>query len=76
MGDDRVAMGNDRVASAMGRLERALARVESAIARRAAPTLFDANESQQLHARHQTLRGQVEGAISKIDSLIQSAERR
>jgi hypothetical protein len=57
-------------------LERALARLEAAGSHPPRQDLFDGNEAQVLHARHQALRGKVEGAIAKIDSLIQSAERR
>ena len=68
-------MGNDRVASAMARLDRALARVEAATARRPHASLFDDGDSSG-DSRHRTLRGKVEGAISRIDSLLQSEERR
>jgi hypothetical protein len=57
------------------RLERALARVEAAAEIRPHQGHFDDSEAQALHDRHQALRGKVEGAIAKIDSLIQSAER-
>jgi hypothetical protein len=69
-------MGNDRVVSAIARIERALARVEAAVSGQPARTLFETSDGHPLQARHQALRGKVEGAISRIDSLIQSAERR
>jgi hypothetical protein len=68
-------MGEDRVASAIARLESALARVEMAASRRPALTLLENSDSSELHERHRTLRGKVEGAIARIDSLLQSAER-
>jgi len=71
----KIGMGDDRVAAAIARLERALARVEAAASTRPREGLFDGDEAKALRARHQALRGKVEGAIAKIDSLIQSAER-
>jgi hypothetical protein len=68
-------MGDSRVASAIARLERALARLEAASARPQPPSLFDGNELAQLRQRHQSLRGTVEGAIARIDSVLGAAER-
>jgi hypothetical protein len=73
-------MGDERVEAAITRLERALERVEAAASRQPrqgapAQTLFDGDEAIEIRARHQALRGKVEGAIAKIDSLIHSAER-
>ena len=68
-------MGEERVASAIARLEQALARLESASSRRPALTLFENKDAEALHQRHENLRGKVEGAIARIDSLLQSAER-
>jgi hypothetical protein len=69
-------MGDDRVASAIARLDHALARLETASSRRPALTLFENKEAAELNARHRKLRGSVEGAIARIDSLLHAAERR
>jgi hypothetical protein len=68
-------MGEDRVASVIARLEQALARLETAASRRPPLTLFENNEASELRERHQALRGKVETAIARIDSLLNSAER-
>ena len=68
-------MGDERVSSAIARLEQALARLEAASLRRAPLTLFEKQDGTELQARHQALRGRVEGAIARIDSLLHSAER-
>lgn len=68
-------MGDERVASAIARLEQALARLEAASTRRASLTLFENVAGTELRDRHEALRGKVEGAIARIDSLLQSAER-
>jgi hypothetical protein len=68
-------MGEERIASAIARLEQALARLEAASARRPSLTSFDKEEGGELRERHEALRGKVEGAIARIDSLLQSAER-
>ena len=68
-------MGEERVASAIARLEQALAHLESASSRRPALTLFENNDAEALQQRHEKLRGKVEGAIARIDSLLQTAER-
>jgi hypothetical protein len=52
-----------------------LARLETAAADRPPLSLFENVDTDALRERHQTLRGQVEGAIARIDSLLQSAER-
>lgn len=66
-------MGNERILSAVDRLDRALARVEAAVgtidARRSTEPAHD-----KLLERHRILRGQVEAAISRIDTLIAAAE--
>ena len=68
-------MGDERVTSAIARLEQALVRLEAASSRRPPLTLFEKDEGAELQQRHQDLRGKVEGAIARIDSLLQSAER-
>jgi hypothetical protein len=68
-------MGEDRVASAIARLDHALARLETVASRRPALTLFENKEAAELSTRHQKLRGKVEGAIARIDSLLHAAER-
>jgi len=62
-------MSSERAIQAMERIERAIDRLEAAAS---APRAASAGEGelQQLRVAHQTLRHQVEGAISQIDRLL------
>ena len=67
-------MKDERALSAIARIERALARIEAAANK--PPSSPPGGELRQLREVHQALRGKVEGAISQIDRLLATAERR
>ena len=62
-------MGQDRTEASIARIERALARIEAAAGRAAAA---DGQEYDGLRRAHLALRGKVEGAIARIDTLLES----
>jgi hypothetical protein len=69
---EEVMMGDKRIAAAIVRLEGALARVEAAAMGAPDHGRVDAEAAGSLSFRHQTLRSKVEGAIARIDALIES----
>ena len=65
------AMPDDRLILAIGRLERALSRIEG----QGAAPVSDKGEAEafiRLDARHRRLRTRTEGAIERIDRLLQT----
>ena len=66
-------MGSERLISAIERLDRALTRIETTIGAPNRPPIVDPAHD-KLAERHRILRGQVEAAIARIDTLIVSAE--
>lgn len=69
------SMSDERATLALHRIERALARIERAAA---APRTAsdDGAKLSELNRAHQALRGQVEGAIAQIDTLLASGRSR
>jgi hypothetical protein len=65
-------MADERALAAISRIERALARVEAAAARPRPVGGADSEELRQLRDVHQGLRAKVEGAIGRIDRLLEA----
>jgi uncharacterized membrane protein len=65
-------MAEGRAYQAIARIEQALGRIEAAAARPAADT-ETLDELARLRDAHAALRGRVEGAIGRIDDLIEGA---
>jgi hypothetical protein len=66
-------MADERALAAIRRIEQALARIEAAASRpRPSAPAADADELLQLRDVHQALRDKVEGAIGRIDRLLEA----
>jgi hypothetical protein len=65
-------MADQRALDAIDRIERAIARIERAAATPAPPA--DGTDLQRLRAAHDSLRRKVEGAIGRLDLIIDGAE--
>lgn len=63
-------MADERALAAIHRIEQALARIDTAASSRQ-----DGGELAGLRQTHDALRGQVEGAIGRIDQLLASGTR-
>jgi len=69
------AMADQRALDAIARIERALARIESAATRAQAAAKSGAagsEEMDRLQGAHQALRSRVEGAIGRIDRMLET----
>ncbi len=66
-------MPDPRALAAIDRIERALARIEAAAS---AGNHADGGELERLRVAHEALRGRVQGAITQIDRLIDTAGAR
>lgn len=66
-------MTDERALVAMERIEQALDRIEK-VAARPAPPPTESDEFRALFARHTALRGEVEGAIRRIDGLLEAED--
>ena len=67
----RVSMGDSRALDAIARIERALARIEAS-GRKSSQSTSDPAELIELRRAHEALRARVEGAIGRIDHLLES----